>query len=114
MSVAVDVRVVSVLISGASLGEGVGQCGRTPDIAGVLTVTHHNMHSTQYSYCTVPMSAVLSTTMGEIGWRLHQKPRSLHRQYDSLLGHLYLKTQRYKYRDRPFNLPLFISSYQIP
>ena len=58
MSVAVVVSVVSVLISGASLGEGVGQCGETPDIAGVLTVTHHNMHSTQYSYCTV-----VSTTM---------------------------------------------------
>ena len=55
MSVAVVsvMSVVSVLISGASLGEGVGQCGETPDIAGVLTVTHHNMHSTQYSYCTV-------------------------------------------------------------
>ena len=52
VSVAVDVRVVSVLISGASLGEGVGQCGRTPDIAGVLTVTHHNMHSTQYTVHT--------------------------------------------------------------
>ena len=55
------VSVVSVLISGASLGEGVGQCGRTPDIAGVLTVTHHNMHSTQYSYCTV-----VSAIMGEM------------------------------------------------
>ena len=56
------VSVVSVLISGASLGEGVGQCGRTPDIAGVLTVTHHNMHSTQYTqllYCTVLSIALM-------------------------------------------------------
>ena len=66
VSVAVDVRVVSVLISGASLGEGVGQCGRTPDIAGVLTVTHHTttctVHSTQYTqllYCTVLSIALM-------------------------------------------------------